>query len=711
MKNIILLPAVLLFCFLCKGQKLEFDWVNEVSFSKDLFFEGLKIGVDDAGNVYQAGKFTGNKDLDPGPGVFMASSTDFSTYIAKLDADGNFTWCKIITGEGYVKINDLEVDKAGNVYLTGSFNFTADFDPGQGINTLSAEGYIPHCFLLKLDTDGNFAWAKQYRGNPPYGQNSKHLETDDAGNVFLMDHVSGILGFDTLSQSFIMAPDQSTQVIFVLKIAPSGKVLWGNCIDGYSATFLLMRIDPKGNVYFSGSFSNDLDCDPGPGKFFLNTQGVAYYFIKLNADGTFSWAAKNISSYKSFAVGPNGEVLIHDDTGLKKFDTNGLWLWTIPFDYFLGPYSLCMNYLAFDKQGNIYVTSGFGNTTDFDPGPGVHSVTPKGSDLFILKLNPNGSFMNVTTIGYPGSFCYPVDLAIGRTGKIYLRGVYNKTIDFDPGPGDNFLYNPSDTVSVFSLKLVPCITLPGQLDMIACDSFQLNNITYKQSGRYEQNLLSKNNCDSLLVINLQVFSSVKTNNSVSICKGENYLGHTSTGEWVDSFVARSGCDSIVFTSLHVNLPPVVSLGADRNICGEETILLYPGRFENYLWQDGSADSAFLVTSAGTYSVTVSNACGSAGDAIVIQKSSCDIYFPTGFTPNGDGLNDQFKILNAQGLQSYELKVYNRFCEVVFKTTDTAKGWDGTFKNKTAETGAYAWQCIYQKSGVQNVLKGSVVLLR
>jgi hypothetical protein len=73
-----------------------------------------------------------------------------------------------------------------------------------------------------------------------------------------------------------------------------------------------------------------------------------------------------------------------------------------------------------------------------------------------------------------------------------------------------------------------------------------------------------------------------------------------------------------------------------------------------------------VKQLGLYSVTVTNACGSANAEVSFTKGICDIYFPTAFTPNGDGKNDYFKILSNTTFEKYNLYVYNSFGQKIFE---------------------------------------------
>ena len=119
-------------------------------------------------------------------------------------------------------------------------------------------------------------------------------------------------------------------------------------------------------------------------------------------------------------------------------------------------------------------------------------------------------------------------------------------------------------------------------------------------------------------------------------------GYIVDGTYVDTLIAANGCDSI--RTLHLTVSPRLApdLGIDKNLCSGDSVLLYPGQFTNYSWQDGSTQSHITVKQSGLYSVTVMDNCGSARDEIMVTEANCDIYFPSAFTPNNDGKNDMLK---------------------------------------------------------------------
>ena len=211
---------------------------------------------------------------------------------------------------------------------------------------------------------------------------------------------------------------------------------------------------------------------------------------------------------------------------------------------------------------------------------------------------------------------------------------------------------------------------------------------------------------NLIVNNRSYFTLAKT-----ICEGQSFAGYTITGNYIDTLISAAGCDSVRTLNLIVLKALKPDLGPDKSTCFEDKIILTPGVFNNYLWQDGSVQSTYTVTKPGMYSVTVTNSCSSATDQILITEKSCEIFFPNVFTPNSDSKNDFFRILNAYNISDYSLSVYNRWGEKVFETNNVNNGWNGNYKGLPAGMGTYVWICTFKKGTAVKSMKGSVLLLR
>jgi gliding motility-associated-like protein len=234
---------------------------------------------------------------------------------------------------------------------------------------------------------------------------------------------------------------------------------------------------------------------------------------------------------------------------------------------------------------------------------------------------------------------------------------------------------------------------------------------YNKTGTYTDTLTAANGCDSIRTINLVVLPQSQSTITQTICKGQSFLGYTTAGTHIDTLTAANGCDSIRTLILSVDIPPTPDLGPNKELCNGDTLALYPGKYATYLWQDNSTNSHFTVKQPGLYSVTVTNTCGSKSDDIMIRYTDCVTVFPNAFTPNGDKLNDEFKILNAFNLKGYSLSIYNRWGEMVFSTTDTRTGWNGIYKGTLQPQDTFIYYCKYEKDNQQVVTKGSFVLIK
>jgi len=243
------------------------------------------------------------------------------------------------------------------------------------------------------------------------------------------------------------------------------------------------------------------------------------------------------------------------------------------------------------------------------------------------------------------------------------------------------------------------------------EQYIFGNQVLTQSGSYYRVVSGTGGCDSNIVLNLTVIPKPRLTVNQTICEGQSFLGYNKTGTYVDSFPSASDCDSVRTLHLTVQAKPVPDLGNQDALCIGDSIMLYPGPYLSYVWQDGSTLDHYSVKAPGLYGVTVTNSCGSGSNQILIKEGTCADYFPSAFTPNHDGLNDTFKILTHAQLQEYRLVIFNRYGQKVFETTNPAEGWDGTFKGKLQQSGVYVWKCSFKRQNSFSERKGTVTLIQ
>ena len=159
--------------------------------------------------------------------------------------------------------------------------------------------------------------------------------------------------------------------------------------------------------------------------------------------------------------------------------------------------------------------------------------------------------------------------------------------------------------------------------------------------------------------------------------------------------------------------PIVSLGNDTVLCPGNQLILYPGNYAEYEWQDGSNDSIFTAISGGIISIKIKNEFGCVGSDSVIVEEDClgDILFPNAFSPNGDGLNEIFYTIGNL-VTSYELSIFDRWGQLIFKSLDPMEGWALDQSGRLYENGIYVIKVNYSiRGGVARQKTGKITLLR
>ncbi len=176
-------------------------------------------------------------------------------------------------------------------------------------------------------------------------------------------------------------------------------------------------------------------------------------------------------------------------------------------------------------------------------------------------------------------------------------------------------------------------------------------------------------------------------------------------------VTKHGCsasDTMLISGLTA---PTLNLGPDTTLCKGDIFMLSAGNY-TALWSTGITANTINVTDSGLYWASVTNTCGTATDTVSINIQPCDLYFPSGFTPNNDGLNDIARAVGYLHLYSdYSLSIYNRWGQRVFYTTDIYTGWDGIYNGAKADVDVYFYLIFYTLEGKRGMLKGDITLIR
>lgn len=163
--------------------------------------ERASIEADPLGNIYFTGIFSGTVDFDPGPGVFNMTAVGTDVFVSKLDGSGNFLWATHFGGPGYINVNSIALNASGTICITGTFDQPIDFDPGPGTNILIPLVYND-IYISKFDNSGNFLWVKQFAGNS--SESCLSVATDVAENVYTTGTFGGAVDFDPGPREFLI---------------------------------------------------------------------------------------------------------------------------------------------------------------------------------------------------------------------------------------------------------------------------------------------------------------------------------------------------------------------------------------------------------------------------------------------------------------------------------------------------------------------------
>lgn len=159
-------------------------------------------------------------------------------------------------------------------------------------------------------------------------------------------------------------------------------------------------------------------------------------------------------------------------------------------------------------------------------------------------------------------------------------------------------------------------------------------------------------------------------------------------------VTAQGCATVESLDLSFNAITPIWLGEDTVICNKARFTLsISDDYDSILWQDGSTGSEFLVLGYGKITVTAVSGVCHYSDTIWIGSENCDVYaeMPNIFTPNGDGVNDEFIPIYSVGIVSMKTMIYDRWGQAVFESVHLEIKWDG--KNKKGDelpSGTYFW---------------------
>lgn len=450
------------------------------------------VHVDDLGNIYLTGAFTGSMDIDPDPGSVqsLSSNGSFDVFVIKLNSQGQLLWghsfgAGSILDQGF----DIDVDAAGNVYATGVFESTVDFDPGSSTSNTTSNGFTD-AFLLKLDSNGSFVWVETF-GNTGIDF-CYQVQADRQGGIYLGGGFGRTVDFDpgpgVVSRTSIQMDG------FLLKLDTAGSYQWVQTFGG-SGNEVIQRMEvvPNSAIYTGGYYTGKADLDPGPDS------SIHFY---------------------------NGQI----DVFLQKFDINGNYQWDVAFGGYRHEY---IYDIGVDPAGHVYTVGSFERSVNFGAQSRNDTLTSAGpSDGFIHKVDANGNYLWAKQIGGQsddrvGALVLKNDFTIIGTGN------FKGTADLDPDSTTlNLTTNGLYDSYIFQWNQCPPTSSTESYSV--CNSFTWkDSITYTASTTSAYLYFSTvNGCDSVVYLDLTINGVDDTSISVS---GATITANSdsATYQWLD----------------------------------------------------------------------------------------------------------------------------------------------------------------------------------
>lgn len=575
------------------------------------------------GNPVFCGHFTGQTDLDNGPGTILLDGGTGDTYIMEKDSNGN-TLSAFELNHGLGNASPIKhfIDDHGNYLVVGVMTGTGiDFDAGNlsPIYNTNGQHYI---FFVGLGPTGTFRWVQAIVAN--WSMIPDQVQQDGFGNLYIAGTLSGGANVDPYGSNLVYSlgglPDG-----FVLKMDSLAHFQWINQFPsgGYNGCEDI-AVDASGESWALGDYNGSSpDLDPGPGTVIFNSPGYAGNFLVHYASNGSLLQALNLGGTGSvqgsdIALDPNGNLFVsgrfsgtfdadpgpgtrlltaqgNQDIFLLKLDALGHHKWSFVLN---GSLYNGSHELASDDNGHAWMQGNFAATLDFDPGAGVSSLTPIGSaDGYLAHYDSAGHFIWVGQ--FPGSGLEDHFLTVGGDHLLYHGGSFwnNSITDADPGPGTyNLPFGGSGNTNGFMSRLVRCTSAStSNIAVTACDAYlsPSGHHTWTTSGQYVDSLISHAGCDSILTIQLTMRASSAPSPPQIVSQCGSYLwfgqNYTASGLYSHTLTNTAGCDSML--RLQLTVLPSSTHTLQVNACGSYTL-----NNQTYL-------------SSGTYTQLLTNALG------------------------------------------------------------------------------------------------------
>jgi gliding motility-associated-like protein len=587
--------------------------------------------------------------------------------VARYNILGDLVWLHRLGSTSPVQVENgsrtriQAVSDSTFVLAAGAAQITSD----TGANDL---------MLAKLDADGNLLWSRTYcfscLGNMD-ALLGDLLQTSDGG--FL---ISGALNLEV--------PVGLHQEALLIKTDSAGQISWVRTYGAGSiaANFALAAsnlAEPKpGQYLWTGSYRNP-DMQESDGVFVLvNASDTIPFSTRWNLAGT----QVQVSTF---------DLLLRDTSGKGLVVMAG----NAVQDTFPATAAREYNFLAAVTADSMQLVW----AKDYFP------------EKDAVYTTPNHALASTIDNGY--AYFITIDTQMVNSNSVLI-----KTDDEGVTSCEEDLLLQADTLPLVMTALdVPVNDLDDIDTLVLKDQQNFGDITPTMEG-LELTGGGGQSCEPIMELL-----------DATVQEAESYLwnnGETTpviTATMAGQFTVEVSSDALCFylpdtTTVNVLQPPMgVAFADPDSLCEDRQALLFANGTPvfTYTWSTGEMTPQITVNTTGTYTVTMTNPCGSISVEVQVPRLGCicDIIFPNAFTPDNDSNNDFFQpVFECTNITAFQFFVYNRWGENVHAGTSQTDGWNGENNGLPAPSDVYAWYATFTTpEGEQVTMKGDVTLLR
>jgi gliding motility-associated-like protein len=693
---------------------------GDISGSRKGLSDALIVKIDATGNIEFQVNLGGSRDesvtsiketSDQGfiiLGTTASTDGDFSTnhggndiFVIKISKIGSIQWNKCFGGTLDEKSGEVVASSEGGYLFTGNAkSFNGDLT---GQSPIDADGWI-----VKITNTGTISWDVLPSG--PFTDICKAAKQLPNKNYVVVGNVGNASGTN------------QREDIFTTLINPTGNIIGQRSMGGTRQDLAsALEVTPDGGFVILGKTNSN------NGTITKNQGDFDVWILKMNQNLNLEWqktfggsqvdGGNETDVFGGIQATDDGGYVFTSSTNSKNGDIE------LPSTAWVGSQARVWVVKLNCKQEIQWQKVLGGNAGDF--GVFVKQIDDKG---YFISANTNSNDGDVS--GSKGSQDFwLINLSpdpklkpnLAASGPLEICEGNMVKLNADIGPLYNYQWFKDGTKLPTEAFSRITITKSGDYKVIItpkdCPKPQADTSAKVIVNPKPKLGLPKDTtfCKSPMQLNannisgaVYQWSSGETLPSISPTSSGTYkLNVKAGGCEVDSSVNVKVSSSPVITlsskieaCFDVNTPYILSVGADLSL--------------NYRWlPNGETAHVIAVSNEGTYTVKATNSdgCVTEKSVLMVQKCVSKILAPNIFTPNGDSDNDVFWI-SAEDVTDYQLKIYNRWGEMVFMAATETAVWDGTFNSQKAPEGTYTWQLSYKntKQPLEVLSHGGTVLL-